>query len=166
MADLEPCPGCGAAFDPTDGPTHAYLPASAACWAAYGDVLAREYTDPALFQQSHRLTVDAYALQHVGDMADRRLVQSVWIHLASLHAVFDLGFPHDRATRMLGRLAGQDFGKPALPTNLGALTVKHVLAGPLGEHHERVEAWARTAYASWAHLHGDVAAAVKRFMDG
>lgn len=55
------CMGCGGVFAEIQGPTHRYLESSPGCWAAYGEVLAREYSDPAYFQV-HRLTVDAYAV--------------------------------------------------------------------------------------------------------
>jgi len=48
-----------------DGPAHAYMLSSPGCWAAYGELLAREYSDSA-YRRLHRLSVDAYALQHPG----------------------------------------------------------------------------------------------------
>lgn len=62
---LSPCPGCGVRLPESDGPVHAYLESSPACWAAYGQVLAREYGTPALMDV-HRLSVDACAVQHPG----------------------------------------------------------------------------------------------------
>ena len=60
------CPGCGLALPARpDAPKHPYVGASAECWAVYGEVLAREYEDPAYFRV-HQLTVDAYAVQHPG----------------------------------------------------------------------------------------------------
>ena len=85
---MERCFGCGGLFPAADGPTHAYMLSSAGCWAAYGKVLVREYADPLLFAASHRLTVDAYAVQHPGNADDRRAVQSVWLHFAALDAIF------------------------------------------------------------------------------
>lgn len=68
------CPDCLAAIPATGGPVHAYIPAPPGCWALYGEVLAREYSDRALWP-THRLTVDAYAAQHPsGD--DPRQLQS------------------------------------------------------------------------------------------
>jgi len=34
-AVLQPCPGCGALYPPSDGPTHRYLGASAGCFALF-----------------------------------------------------------------------------------------------------------------------------------
>lgn len=72
MTMLETCADCGISLAPVDTAAHAYLGASPSCWALYGEVLAREYCDPAYFR-AHRMTVDAYAAQHPG-RAERRAV--------------------------------------------------------------------------------------------
>jgi hypothetical protein len=59
------CVGCGAIFEDREGPTHRYTESSPACWAAYGEVVAREYSDSS-YAALHGLTVDAYAVQHPG----------------------------------------------------------------------------------------------------
>ena len=64
--ELEPCPGCGALAPRSDGPAHRYLGASPGCWAIFGEVLAREYSDQR-YWPVHHLTVDAYAIQHPGE---------------------------------------------------------------------------------------------------
>ena len=78
------CPGCSADLDPELGPTHDYMTASPACYARFTAVLAHEYSNPALLA-THRLSVDTYAVQHPGDGSERRMVQSVGLHLARLH---------------------------------------------------------------------------------
>ena len=69
------CLSCGGVFPDIDGPVHRYMKSSPGCWAVYGEVLAREYEDPYFFEV-HRLTVDAYAVQHPGS-TDRQSIQSV-----------------------------------------------------------------------------------------
>ena len=76
------CMWCGAAFPDVYGPTHAYMESTPGCWAAFGRVLAREYEDRRYFAV-HRLTVDAYAVQHPG-VPGRRSIQSVGVHLVRL----------------------------------------------------------------------------------
>lgn len=83
------CPGCGALLPAEAGPTHAYMRSSPACWARFGEILAREFSDPAYFAL-HQLTVDAYAVQHPGG-ADRRAIQSVGLHLMTLCMVLEEG---------------------------------------------------------------------------
>lgn len=70
------CIGCGAAVPSTDGPTHAYIGASPGCWACYGQVLTKEYSDYR-FAPVHRLTVDTYAVQHPGK-PERRAMMRRW----------------------------------------------------------------------------------------
>lgn len=89
--DLERCPGCGGLFTPVNGPTHRYMISSPGCWERYGELLAREYSDPALMV-THRLSVDTYAVQHPGDLS-RRAIQSVGLHLARLMLQIDHPLP-------------------------------------------------------------------------
>ena len=89
-----------------DGPTHRYIGASAGCWALYGEVLAREYGDYALYVPVHRLTVDAYAAQHPGE-ASRRAVQSVAVHLIRLHFRLERDLPHTQANALMLRVSAK-----------------------------------------------------------
>jgi hypothetical protein len=73
------CPGCGLELPEHDGPTHAYIGASPACWALYGELR---------YPPSHRLTVDVYAVQHPGG-DERRAIQSVALHLMALCLVLE-----------------------------------------------------------------------------
>ena len=62
---IKACFSCGAQVPDVEGPTHRYMLSSPGCWAVFGEVLAREYSN-ALYMKNHRLTVDAYAVQHPG----------------------------------------------------------------------------------------------------
>lgn len=83
------CFSCGALVPQTAGPTHRYMESSPGCWSVYGEVLVREYTD-ALYASLHRLTVDAYAVQHPGRPSPQS-IQSVAVHLISLCLILDRG---------------------------------------------------------------------------
>ena len=164
MSEAAPslCPGCGAAFPAVDGPTHAYMLSSPGCWRAYGDLLAREYGDPALFAAAHRLTVDAFALQHPGDPDDRRAVRSVWLHHASLLLVLEDGRPFAAGTAAMQRLAGGDFG-PLEPRPTGfAVTLEHVAQASIADHPRAVRRWAEAAFQAWPHLTPVVRARLSR----
>lgn len=158
MAALLPCPGCGGLFPDVDGPTHRYLEATPGCWAAYGVVLAREYSD-ARYMAVHRLTVDAYAVQHPGQPA-RQTIRSVGLHLLSLCAVLERGLPPHEATALLQRAASGDLSFRWLdpPADRGRLTVADVQPAedPVA-HRERVQAWAEAAWAAWHAHHVTVA---------
>ena len=102
---LAVCPGCGLVLAVGDGPAHPYIGASAACWALFGELLAREYGDPR-YRRVHRTTVDAYAAQHPG-VAERRSVGSVAVHLGGLLLVLDEGVPSEHVTAWLRRMHAQ-----------------------------------------------------------
>ncbi len=154
---LHPCPGCGAIVPTIDGPTHPYIGASPGCWRAYGDVLAREY-DELRNPPCHRLTVDAYAVQHPG-VESRRSIQSVCVHLVSLHLIFEQGLDPIYATRRIAGIVRQadDFRWLTPPSFAGALTVLDVtLSATPAEHEQAVLAWATDVWRAWAPHHATV----------
>ena len=145
------CPRCGARYAEATGAVHPYMLASPGCWHAYGEVLAREYQDPALFASSHRFTVDAYAVQHPGDPDDPRACRSVWLHFAALHAMLIDGQSAASATGVMKRLAART--PPPLPAAPSwTVTLADVLAAGEAAHVEATARWARAAHADWAPL--------------
>jgi hypothetical protein len=126
MGERKRCFGCGALLPDTDGPTHTYLGASAACWAVYGEVLAREYGE-CRYPPIHRLTVDTYSVQHPGTLS-RRSIQSVAVHLVSLYLVLECGFSLEKATDGIRRALKQrgQFVWLEPPSPLGNLTILDV----------------------------------------
>jgi hypothetical protein len=137
----------------SDGPTHAYIGASAACWALYGALLAREYQDAELFSR-HQLTVDTYAVQHPG-LAGRRSAQSVGLHLMTLCLVLDRGAdPADGPLlhRRLVERPAWEWLEPPRPN--GTMTVADVLAAAsVDEHHHLVGKWAADVWEAWRPHH-------------
>ena len=148
------CMGCGGSFADIQGPTHRYLESPPGCWAAYGEVLVREYSDPAYFR-IHRLTVDAYAVQHPGHPSPQS-IQSVAVHLISLCLVLEREVDVQRATRAMqqavktkGRFVWLD-----PPTSLGTVTVADVQSAKNAEEHQKlVRAWADSAWSAWLQYH-------------
>ena len=148
----ERCFACGGCFIAAAGMTHAYMLSSPGCWAAYGELLTREYESPALFGAAHRMTVDAYALQHPGDPGDRRAVQSVWVHYVGLHLLLESGRPAALIAPIMQRLAGRAFAAlPPAPHDFG-VTHADVLTHPVSGHVSAVRAWATCAYGAWSGL--------------
>jgi len=145
------CCGCGGEFEELDGPTHAYVLSSPGCWKAYGEILAREYQDPA-YWPLHCLTVDAYAVQHPGvDTAQAR--NSVGIHLSRLCLIVEAGWPIGRANSAMVQIIARKTHYPWLtpPAQPGAVTVRHVLAAQTApEHLASVDRWARSVWEAWA----------------
>jgi CTP:molybdopterin cytidylyltransferase MocA len=150
----EACPGCGARYLPhAVDETHPYLDASPACWAAFGELLAREFGD-VTFGRVHRHSVDVYAVQHPGT-DDRRERRSVALHLIGLCHWLDHGIESVRLTAITQRLANDDRSWPWLTPPLGyPMTVGDVLVARDGPEHVRlVTRWAETTWEAWAAHH-------------
>lgn len=155
--ELESCPGCGAAFPRGDGPVHRYMASSPACWAAFGEVLAREYSEP-LLQPTHRLSVDAYAVQHPG-VPSRQSIQSVGVHLIRLCLFLEHGLTPQRANEAMLRAGAikRTFEWLDPPASPGEITVRDVWqTRTLAAHADMVLRWAQSAWAAWSIHHQTV----------
>ncbi len=152
----ERCSGCGVELPAVTGPVHRYIESSPSCWAAYGQVLAREYSDRA-YLAAHRLTVDAYAAQHPGRPSPQS-IQSVAVHLISLHAVLERQLPHPAATQLVRRCVDRmHFHWLDPPPQRGYLTVSSVLAARSPEEHvHAVDRWARSVWQAWCMHHAQL----------
>jgi hypothetical protein len=158
-SETSACPGCGLVLPVNDGPTHAYLGASPACWALYGELLAREYGE-LRYPPSHRLTVDVYAVQHPG-APERRTIQSVAVHLIALCLVLERRVATVTVTDLMRRVLEREPGfrwlEPPRPN--GTLTVRDVLGSrDLAEHAASVDRWARNVWEAWSPHHATVRA--------
>ena len=143
---------------PSDGPTHAYMGASPGCWALFGEVLAKEYGDPS-FMAVHRLTVDAYAVQHTG-RPERRAIQSVAVHLIGLYMTLERGFDASQATQAIKNAANRSssFTWLAPPASLGTTTILdvHRVGDDAHRHRIVVAQWTRAAWAAWEPHHAQI----------
>ncbi len=153
----EPCPGCGARYLPqVADETHPYIGASPACWATFGEVLAREFGN-VTFGRVHRHTVDVYSVQHPGS-DERRQRQSVALHLIGIcHWLeHDLGF--ERLNAITQRLASEDREWPWLaPPTVYPMTVVDLLAARDGPAHVQLaRRWAESTWDAWSAQHGIV----------
>src|SRR5664280_700967 len=162
MADpvrLITCRGCGALVPDIDGPTHAYLGASPGCWAAWGAFQARSFASPAI-AAVQPLAVDVYAVQHPG-LAERRAIQSVWVHLVSLCLVLEGGRSPAEGIRakqlLLARERSFERLEPPPPqypmTVLDVASVADLEAVP-----DAVRRWAEITWEAWRPHHGVVRA--------
>lgn len=157
------CSSCGGAFKTCDGPIYDYMTSSPGCWAAYGEVLAREYENPALFAAVHRQTVDAYALQHPGDLSDRRAAQSVWVHYVAMFLTLDKKWTADKIIPIMKGLVKEPIPVISQRQKVEGLTHAHVLEGGIEQHEERVKAWAEVAYKEWEALKPQVISVFQKF---
>jgi hypothetical protein len=167
MSGLAPCPQCGAYVPDMTGAAHDYFEASPGCWAAYGTVLEREYSDRAFFA-NHAQTVDAYALQHPAGN-DPRAVSSVMIHLVGATLMFAHNTPQTYRIEKLKALSRLTKAEPALiphlnrPDDLGDITVADIV--PLTDvepHLNGVDRWARCVWEAWSDHHGMAEDLIKR----
>ncbi len=151
-----PCPGCGALVPDDDGPIHAYLGASPGCWSKWGRFQARAYGVPG-FGRVQPLAVDAYAVQHPGG-PDRRAVQSVWVHLASICLILERGGSPADGIRLKQRLLERPhhFERLEPPAAPSWMTIAHVEAAPDLALEATVERWAASVWAAWAAHHDAV----------
>lgn len=150
------CPGCGLRLPSSNGPTHAYVGASPACWELYQRVSAgRDPSDSSA--RLRRLVEDAYAVQHPGS-ADRRALQSVAVHLMGLCVLLERAGEDRRLTPVLGRMPPRrtlDLHWLAPPRPNGRLTIADVVASGPG-HGPSVEAWAKSVWGAWKPHHATV----------
>ena len=160
---METCPDCGVVLTCVDTERHAYMGGSASCWALYGQVLEREYANPA-YMKAHRTTVDAYAAQHPG-LPDPRAIQSVNVHLVALFLTLEQETHPDFVRRVLSRLASNKGALAWLtpPAHLGEVTVTDVVkAADADEHHDLVMRWGRSVWRAWSPHHAAIIALAKR----
>lgn len=156
MAVLQ-CVWCKGMFPDGDGPTHDYMESTPGCWAAYGRVLAREYQDRRYFAV-HRLTVDAYAVQHPGKRS-RQSIQSVGVHLVRLFLLLERGLTPDKANDAMLAAARHKAQYRWLepPASLGAITVADVeAAAGIEGHVSVVKDWASQMWAVWSPHHSTI----------
>jgi hypothetical protein len=141
-----------------DGTRHAYLGASPSCWSAYGELLAKKYTDPA-YMVVHRMTVDAYCAQHPG-APERRTIQSNNVHLAGLYITVEMALFGDFARHIIGSLVADQGGSLVWlppPSELGEVRVSDVLAASDADAHARaVRRWAEAVWRAWAPHHAHI----------
>jgi hypothetical protein len=165
-APLETCPGCGLRLAPLAAPGEPAVGASPSCWARYGDLLAAELSGrqggPPRW---HRLTVDAYAVQHPGEPG-RRQTTSVCLHLVMLLLVLEEGMAPDLATTRMGAVlaAEPSFTWLEPPSPNGTVTVADVLAvaGDPVDHEAAVWRWAEDVWRAWAPHHDAARAWARR----
>jgi len=149
------CTGCGASVPDIQGPTHKYLGAFPGCWKIFGDILAKEYSDQA-YMRVHRLTVDAYAVQHIGDKSPQT-IQSINLHLLALCVALEHGVKYSFIPQIMNKKIKEYknvFAWLSPPKYFGAITVVDVAKAKNAKEHEKlVSDWAKAAWDSWKHHH-------------
>ncbi len=152
--NLKPCFSCGALVPEIEGPTHKYMLSSPGCWAVYGALLARDYGEYN-YPEVHRLSVDAYAVQHPGKPG-RREIQSVAVHLIGLYYSLERGLPAPQVTQAIARATkfSDQFRWLEPPVSMGAITVVEAAnANNLEEYRKAAREWAQSSWQAWSAFH-------------
>jgi hypothetical protein len=127
-----------------------YVGAAAGCWAAYTELIGRQFSDAAL-ARSRMLAVDIYMAQHPG-VPGRQAAQSVWVHLVGLCLVLEFGFDPIDSARAKARLAAPDAMLDWLEPleSLGRVTVLDILrTASAAEHIIVTKRWAEAVWSAW-----------------
>ena len=128
----------------------------AGCLKVFEEILAREFSDYR-YGRIHRLTVDAYSLQHPDEYM--RSGKSFAAHLTGMCAALeseDALSTNQVVQRWLS--TNPQIEKPAhIPERRGGLTITYIHgAADAEEHVKRVREWARDVWGAWS-AHRDLA---------
>ncbi len=134
------------------------------CWVIYSEVLRTDFGANTGPQAVRQKLVDAYAVQHAGPNHPDK---SIAVHLAGLHAAYDLGVPPEEVPAFLQRLIASvedwpHFRRPMFPAPMTIFDV--ALAESADDHAVRVETWAEAVWHSWIDYHQSVATFVARHL--
>lgn len=145
LDETDVCEECGAAV----------AGGKAGCRVLFDEVLAREWGDYR-YARLHRLTVDAYSLQHPREYM--RSGKSFVAHLTGMYAALEADERWTATNQAVQRwLNGPRVIKKSNPPprRRGELTIAHLhQAADADEHRRRVQEWARSAWEAWSDLHG------------
>lgn len=154
LTKLTKCVGCGAELKHVDGPTHAYMASSAACFAAFNTLLSFEYGCRDL-KKINRLTVDTFAVQHPGENQSRQEIQSVGLHLARLGVQMDGLMPPAQTNAVMLDLGQFKSSLIYLaPPKKFSITVSDIAPFAGTEvHAAKVQEWAAATWDDWRDHH-------------
>lgn len=154
---MSSCPGCGLTAPESTGPVPEEHSASAACWAVYGQVLARSYAEYG-YRAVHQMVVDAYVAQHAGGTS-RREVQSVGLCLMTLCLFVEDGVDPAQGPALHKQMVAHrpDFTWLSPPDQRGIIAVADVFrARDADEHCRLVRHWGRQVWQAWAPHHATI----------
>ena len=154
MTKYSKCFSCGGEFPELAGPVYPYMKSTPGCWATFGEVLSREYSDRRYFSV-HRLTVDSYAVQHPGS-TDRQSVQSVALHLIRLCMFLEHDLTAEKANDLMLEAGKYKniFTRLSPPSDMGEITCADVAEMDTEKKHKQMTLeWARSSWEAWSLHH-------------
>ena len=123
------------------------------CKQYFETIIAKEFSD-FRYAKLHRLTVDAYSLQHPDPYM--LSAKSFVAHLTGMCCFMEHGGDRDLLRTLQQWLGGrrEDLEKPELLEDLGELTIAHITETTEGaEHERRVGEWATDIWRAYAIYH-------------
>jgi hypothetical protein len=163
------CPGCGLVLPATGSAIDVRgFRSTPECLGLHGEVTSYVMQHAAALGRGHQTCVDAYAAQHVGP---RMRPMTVCFALNGLYLVLERGWSgiaardaHGHLARTVAREVWPSFEAPA---GAGQLTVLDVA---LTDHAQAqaaaIEAWGRSVWATWSHVHDVVREMTDRQLAG
>jgi len=125
----------------------------AGCLKLFEKILVREFSDYR-YSKIHRLTVDAYSLQHPDSYM--RSGKSFAAHLTGIYAALEAkdALAVNRTVRKWLSTNPKIEKPAALPLHRGKLTITFIhSAVDADEHSKRVREWAREVWRAWNEHH-------------
>ena len=141
---------CGVHLTVSSGPEHAYVPATAACWEAFGLLQTDEY-ERFGYSSAHGLIVDSYVASHPGSF-DRRNRQSIVLHVVGLCAAMEFNFGFRERVRLLQSLAHVDYSEWDWqgPPDDGSTVLDLMFPADEKDLEARAKSWAASVWRSWS----------------
>lgn len=152
------CISCGAKALNLEGNCHEFMVASPGCYEMFIEVLNREYSD-FRYSKAHHYTVDSYAVQHPGEISNRKAVNSVGIHLVSLYFLFEKQYDIEKSAQIKMKFAQFNKDKKTIqplerPEKFNGLTIFEIWDNENpNEHFELCKQWAADSWESWSNHH-------------
>ncbi len=161
------CPGCKASFtQEKELPLHKYGVMAPECWAAFNTLLGYE-ADNFGYPEEHRLTVDAYGVQHpqnlelqkqlgIKERLIQASVQSVGRHLIGLYCALEKKMDLLSISKVMGQVikSGQELELLEPQESMGDITIANFSPDFSREEYSQFAwAWAQSAWNAWAHKH-------------
>jgi hypothetical protein len=163
------CPGCGLVLPATGSAidTRSFR-ATAECLDLHGEVTSNVMQHPEVLGRWHQTCVDSYAAQHVGP---QMRPMTVCFALNGLYLVLERGWSGIAARDAHGHLARTvvraDWPNFEPPSEAGPLTVLDgALSADLDAQGAAIEAWGRSVWATWSHVHDAVRQLTDRQLAG
>jgi len=150
----EICPDCGVELPVGNALGHPYIGASPSCWELYSFLLTG--TPPTAPTRFGILLNDAYCVQHHGVSTKPQAIQSVAIHLLTLHGV--LGLNHDNSKWIRDRILSKNYRNGfewlTPPANNQAMNILQIVQGESPkERAVLLEQYIKTVYNGWVEQH-------------